>query len=314
MSTPHSPQALVTGPHGSMLLRPKQGLQLKFRPSRPSMSRTFSSKCMLCPGNHVLALQETDSIGNGNWKARCISTHYGASGTPPAHQIVIPTPVHNAHLSTLPIPELISYFSMVSRAYARIRNVQGILNIFAFTKENLFQISHPHTHVIGSYEPNSRTIAASKMLQHGSCYFCQINEKPLNAYSESAALNILAQNDHFFALCPPDAQYEYQISIISKAHVHSLGDFSQNSLKSLAEIFKLVAGALDKITGVAPLKVRFFSTLPASGHEFHFHITLAPRIVPYDGFERHQDFAVLIAPPQQRAHELREAILTLKSP
>ncbi|VVB57964.1 Uncharacterised protein [Candidatus Anstonella stagnisolia] len=318
MSLIAAPQGkITTGPHGQMLLRPQPGLQLQFRPAPHLMGRAFNSKCALCPNNYIFPPQEIDSIGNGPQKARCISIEHTPDGVTPGHQIVIPTPKHNIPFSVLSKAELIANFTLISRAYARIRNAPGIRYVHGLTKEDLLPnnpTNHPHTHIIGSHEINGSILAASKMLQHGSCYFCQMHPKALNPYAASAAKNIWAENEDFVALCPPDAQFEYQVSLISRKHISSFDSMSARALESLAEIFKLVTGALDKITGFAPLKIRYFSTHPAKGPEFHFHLAITPRIVPYwDPKNKPKDFAILIAPPEQRAQELEAAALTLKS-
>jgi len=306
---------VISGVNGSAIIVPsrngKPSLYAPF-PFRNEKGNAAPENCVFCPGNERETTEELQRIEKGGqWQARRILSKHPISpslhGREPArHEVIIATSEHSATFSTMSLEENANHLLLLASSKTDIEKLQHVSYVAQFTNEGFWagaSMPHPHSQSIAfPHVPKNVKQVSQACTQPKSCVFCKAvrGEKLL-----------VAQNEHFLAVCPEDSQYYYQITIIGKKHIPSLNALPDSMLASLAEIFKLATTALDAVTNFASYNVLYCSAPPKS-RAFHFHVDIFPRISQQGGFELIGGIALLHTSPQNQAGELRAAIKSLQ--
>jgi len=141
---------------------------------------------------------------------------------------------------------------------------------------------HPHCQVWATAsipnEPAKELLMQRAYLKsHNRCLLCDYS-----ALEQRQQLRLVCENDGFIAVVPFWAVWPFEILVLSRRHLASMNDFSNDESRSLADILHRVTSTYDKVFGVPfPYSMGFHqSPTDASNHpEWHFHAHFYPPLL-----------------------------------
>jgi UDPglucose--hexose-1-phosphate uridylyltransferase len=148
---------------------------------------------------------------------------------------------------------------------------------------------------------------------HERCIFCDMINQEIERKER-----LIMDVDGFVALVPFASRFPFEVWVLPKKHNCDFIDCDQDSLKSLANIFKQVLLkikiGLDNppynfIIHTAPFR-KFDSGKKAQSwktieYDYHWHIEIMPRLTRVAGFEWGTGFYICPLPPESAAEFLR---------
>jgi UDPglucose--hexose-1-phosphate uridylyltransferase len=164
--------------------------------------------------------------------------------------------------------------------------------------------SNPHPHSqIWANETIPKVIAAELACcaeyqrSHDSCLLCDYVKKELE-YSD----RLVVQNEHFVALAPFWAVWPFETMVLSKRHVGSLPELSQDERLALADIMKRLTTRYDnRFQNAFPYSMGFHQ-IPVDGRpypELHLHAHYYPPLLRSANIRKFLVGYELLANPQR---------------
>ena len=128
---------------------------------------------------------------------------------------------------------------------------------------------------------------------------------------------VVFENDDFVVFLPFYSAYPYGINIASKAHKHSIAEFTDSERTNLAKAVREAAGTLDNLFGYTFPYMMCIQQSPVNSGDMsqfcHFHIEFYPpmRSADKQKFNASSETGAWAhcnpTAPEQKAEELRDA-------
>ncbi|MBN1946877.1 MAG: galactose-1-phosphate uridylyltransferase [Bradymonadales bacterium] len=303
----------------------------------PQSNRKF---CPFCPGNEsstppaLLTFPRTpgDSWAEG-WGVRVVPNQYPAlrvegnldrSGEGVydrmngvgAHEVIIESHLHSAHLAELPIADL----QNVLKAYRiRMLDLQRDLRLkylMVFKNHGALAgatLSHPHSQLIAlpvvPHSVQEEMSGARRFYEYRDrCIFCDIIQQEIRD-----GRRVIFESDRYLCIAPFASRFPFEVWVLPKAHVPDFESSSDEDLRGLAEALRQALGRLFVELHDPPFNYLIHSKPPREdgGSYYHWHLEITPTLrQQVAGFELGSGFYINPTPPEEAAQCLRKADLS----
>jgi UDPglucose--hexose-1-phosphate uridylyltransferase len=314
--------------------------------AKQERQKAKTAVCPLCPGNeHMTPPAVLVYLKNGkgikksadkngfrhkDWLVRCISNLYPAF-TPPKekadykrisekenfslavghHEVLIESPIHDAHPSDAEIQQLM----YVVNAYVdRLRELSSkpyVQYVSIFRNHGIeagASLSHAHSQIIATpFVPRilSEELKASRKFwkEKGECIFCQILKKELDGPRS------IMENSDFAVFAPYASVNPMEFWIFPKRHEASLLEMAKSEIEAFAKTLKACLSGLKKLVNDPPYNYGFHMAINKDAHEYyHWHLEVYPKLAIWAGFEKSTGMYINTVAPEVAAQSLKEAI------
>lgn len=228
-----------------------------------------------------------------------------------AHEVIIETTDHHAHLGLLPVPHVAA---VVGAYLQRYRDLDGDPR-FEYTL--LFRnhgrsagasLSHPHSQLIALPVIPKRVAeeleAAERYFgRHAACVFCRMIQQEL-----ASGERVVYLNDRFVALQPYAARFPFETWILPREHAASFGDLAEPDVVSFTQVLRTALHSLHGCLNNPPYNfiVHTAPYVDHPRHSYHWHVEIIPRLTQMAGFEWGSGFYINPVVPEHAAQFLRE--------
>jgi len=297
--------------------------------------------CPLCPGNEsktpseVLAYRpEAGGGGQKNgpgWTVRVVPNKFPAltiEGTLNrqaegmfdkmnglgAHELVIESPDHAAHMATLPPRQIESILWACRDRIVDLKQDRRFKYIMVFKNHGETAgatLEHPHTQLIALpivHKHVGEELEGAKQYFNikERCIFCDI----LRQEMESPA-RVVAENEDFLVFAPFAPRFPFETWIFPKRHESAFENLSSHQMMNLATALKQLLMKCDvALDGPAyNLALHTGPLQEGSLDYYHWHLEFIPRLTNTAGFEWGTGFYINPTPPEESAKFLRESEL-----
>ncbi len=297
---PHRRLNLLTGewilvsPHRTK--RPWQG---KVENLPPDNRPAYDPGCYLCPGN-----KRADGSFNPPYSGAYAFTNdfsallpdtpagkYELGGLLQAEsekgicRVISFSPRHDLTLSKLSLEALIAVIDLWVEEFNNLAANPDIRYIQIFeNKGEIMGCSNPHPHgQIWAQHALPQEIVKETARQLD--YFSAHSRSLLGDYlalERKAQVRLVCENDHFTALVPFWAVWPYETMIISRRHVATLQEFSEEEQCALAWILRELTAKYDRLFGVSfPYSAGMHQSPVNDGPhpEWHWHMHFYPPLL-----------------------------------
>ncbi|MCD6123671.1 galactose-1-phosphate uridylyltransferase [bacterium] len=302
--------------------------------------------CPFCPGNEdrtppeIYAVREEGSKPNSpGWKLRVIPNKfpvlkvegelnrrglgiYDIIDGIGAHEVIIETPDHNAHIGDMPLEDVFNIVKAYRERISDLHKDQRLRYVLIFKNYGAVagaSLGHPHSQLIAT-PITPRTVAAEldsakeHYLQKERCLFCDIINQEM-ALEE----RIVFVKERFVAFCPFASRFPFEICLLPRYHHHDFSLTSDEDLWAFADALKDILGRLKRVlnnppynfmlhtapnTVYRPGRPFYWETLP---YDWHWHLEIIPRLTKIAGFEWGSGFYINPVPPESAAEALRNS-------
>ncbi|MFN3910018.1 MAG: DUF4931 domain-containing protein [Candidatus Anstonellaceae archaeon] len=274
-------------------------------PKKPKKKQK-PSDCFFCPGNENLTPPELDRTqlnGKKTWLNRVFLNRFPAvspewSGAYGFHEILVETPDHKKTLSDLTKTEIFYYLKMIQKRIFERKKNKKIKYASIFKNEwpdAGASLEHTHTQMVFlPFVPDY--IKMQKKVLSKVCPFCRIGKNP--------AFPKIYSTKNFWFLCPFVPKYKYETWIIPKKHFCSIIDISDKLIDELAKVLLIALKTQDSYLSYPPYNILYHFG-PLNRKNFHFHISLTPRIAKWAGLEHQTGIILNSIPPEIAAQEYK---------
>ena len=304
--------------------------------------KTPPEKCPFCYGNEhmtppeVLAYRKHGPPNSSGWWIRCVPNLYPAlqiegavhrrvnqlfhrvNGVG-AHEVIIETPEHDAHLAALSDFQFQEVLTAYKHRYLDLIKDKRFKYILIFKNHGAragASLSHPHSQLIATPIVPRRIMEEVNAAQRyyestgGTCIYCEIVETELEEEKR-----IVAEDESFVALSPYAARFPFETWILPKAHEMAFEDLTDSERAPLARMMKDVLGRLYQFLEDPPYNY-YIHTAPCDRKEtkYHWHLEITPRLTETAGFERGTGFYINPVMPEDAAAILRGKAGLLEKP
>ena len=296
------------------------------RQGRPQMPKDY---CPFCPGsgkvpdhfdvyeydNDFPALSqdppEPDPVATAFYKT---APAYGKC------EVILYSPEHTVTLPELPVEHIAKLVDLWVERFEAMKADPKIKYVFIFENRGELvgvTMPHPHGQMYGySFVPKKLELELSSAKEHyeetGRCIFCDMLHE-----EQEASQRIIFENEHFSVFLPFFCEYPYGVYIMSKRHVGTIDQFTEEERVSLAATLKETAGMLDSLFGFKFPYMMCMHNAPVNGEDtsdyYHFHIEFFPpmRSADKQKFNASSETGAWAhcnpTAPEEKAAELREA-------
>ncbi len=281
--------------------------------------------CPFCPGQPETA---------EGWDVLTLSNRYAALSTgagllpmregyvmeTPAYgecRVIVLSPNHDEQIERMDEKQLVRVFEEYVRVREELGSIDGIEYVLIFENRGRaigVSLDHPHAQAYALPFVPPRIERELRQFDkvwksEGECLLCQTIEGELKSGDR-----VVTQDDEFVAIVPFAARLPYEVHIYPRRHVRSLSDLGEllpGLARMVQDIVRRYVAVFDELAYVmvlhdAPVK-------PSTGC-WHFHVEMYPpwrdrRLRKYlAGVETGAWTYTNDSLPEDRAHELREAI------
>jgi UDPglucose--hexose-1-phosphate uridylyltransferase len=293
--------------------------------------------CPFCAGNEyttppeILAYRPEGSDPNSpDWSLRVVPNKYPAlqiegrldpvgeelflkTDGIGAHEVIIETPVHEHNLSTLSLKEVETLLWAYRSRLIDLERDPRLEYVLIFKNQGPAAgatLEHSHSQLIAlpivpKHVREEVEGSLSYHRQNGRCVYCDLIAREGELHDR-----VVAENEHFIALCPFASLFSFEIWIVPKSHVaryeHSSAEFPPLAAL-LRETVRRLNAVLDEpdynyVIHTSPLRAGDIA-------HYHWHLELIPKVSQIAGFEWGSGFYINQTPPEEAAASLRSAAI-----
>ncbi|MBI5407768.1 MAG: galactose-1-phosphate uridylyltransferase [Nitrospirae bacterium] len=278
----------------------KQWREKKYQPE-------YSDTCPFCAGNEAKTPSEVLRIGSdGSWKIRVIPNklsvvspegehireHDGlrrrASGVG-RHEIIVESPVHNAHSPLLPVEDVADIISAYRNRFIDLYKDTRVEHVIVFKNHGEGSgttIQHPHSQIVGTpvipVQMRDRVEEAARYYNtEGKCLMCATIEDELKD-----GRRIILSTDKFVSFIPYAAFSPFHTWIFPKRHMATFSDIDDSEMQDLALVLKATLLKLYHGLDNPDFNYVIRSEEPdrCRSKQFHWYISIVPRLSQASGF------------------------------
>ena len=300
--------------------------------------------CPFCYGNEdktppeIMAVREDNSDADTpGWKVRVIPNKFPALAVDGelgrrglgifdmmngvgAHEVVVETPDHDAHMSELSVDHLFEIMKMYRSRIQDLHKDERLRYVMIFKNHGDVagaSLSHPHTQIIAT-PITPRTIAAELDSAHEHfmnkerCLFCDIINQEI-----ALEKRVVLEDKGFIVMEPYASRFPFETWVLPREHSHDFTLSSDEQLRNFAAVLKDTLGRLKEALEDPPYnfvlhtspnavhrpgKPNYWKTLE---YDWHWHLEIIPRLTKVAGFEWGTGFYINPTPPEVAAEYLR---------
>jgi len=296
-----------------------------------------SPTCPFCPGNEgktppeVFAYRDGDGPPNSpGWEVRVVPNAFPAlrldgdvSIRDPywfttvtgvgAHEVIIESPVHNAHPATMEVAELSRVLMAAGRRFNALQEDRRLSYIAFFRNHGRpagSSLTHPHTQIIATpVAPTNVRQEIEEARRHYDdrmhCVYCETMEQ-----ESAAGERVVFETDEYFVFEPYASRWPFETWIVPKQHapVFTAGDAAD--VEPLAVALRAALNALYRgLADPAYNLVLHEAPLRDSCEDYwHWHIEILPRLATAAGFELGTGIWINTVLPEHSAEYLRDYV------
>jgi UDPglucose--hexose-1-phosphate uridylyltransferase len=306
--------------------RPKQFTAHHSRPPLPD----HDPSCPFCPGNEGQTTAEEFRIstpdGSG-WSTRVVSNRYAALSREPAevakysqglnhcvsgvgiHEVIIDTPRHDLTTAQLTPSQVQDVLRTYRSRYRACREDPRIAHTIIFKNHGPgagTSLIHPHSQIVAtpvvSYQVRDRIRALEDHYAlFGDCVLCRMIAEEIANGSR-----IIFRTESFVALVPYAALSAFHVWIFPIRHMASFGELRDEELQDLATTLRTALRQLYYGLDDPDFNYVIRSAPSAcSPDDFHWYISIVPRLGRSAGFELGSGMYVNDRYPEDSAQYLR---------
>ncbi len=298
--------------------RPDQFRKTEIEPDNPG-------KCFFCPKKEDLTPQEISRVEeNGHWVIRVIPNKYVAvdrTGDPKiktdnifftyasaygSHEVIIETDIHSQQMQDFTVDHMKKVFGVYKKRIKELYKDENIRYVSVFKNVGCAagaSVKHSHAQVIAyNYVPTTIREMTEKSDRHindfGKCPYCHMME------TENKSDRTVEQSISFLSFTPYASRFPFEVWIFPMRHVSSIEELNEEELTDLACHMQKRIRSLMTLGDIS-YNLEIFS-YKKNMDNFHFHITLTPRISKWAGFEMSTGTIINIMPPETAAEFYRK--------
>lgn len=298
---------------------------------------TYSPACPFCEGNEamttdeILAFRKEGSKPNEpGWTVRTILNKFSALELKGGldmkedgvyrhcnglgqHEVLIETPLHGEEFHQLPADRIELIYKMMQLRYKELAADERIKYIQIYKNRGMFagaSLEHSHSQIVSfPMVPFNKGAMQNYYQQHDKCVVCEIL-----AQEADDRKRVVYEGRHFLAICPYASRFIYETWIIPKVHCSYFGDITDEELKELAGLSKIIITALmaglhnpsyNMVINTAPINVPF-------KEGYHWHLEINPRLLVNAGVEVATGYFINPAAPEISAAAMRGLLAARK--
>jgi UDPglucose--hexose-1-phosphate uridylyltransferase len=206
---------------------------------------------------------------------------FGETGAHGHCDVVLYHPDHNKLPSQLSAAHWRLIVDAWTRRSAELSLDPEVHYVFIFENTGVaigVTMPHPHGQIyaipfIPPYVQTELDSARDYHREHGTCLYCELLARELNA-----EIRVVAQNDFFVAFVPFAARFPSEVQIYSRRHIDRLLSFTEAEKDSLAGLIQIIRKKYDSLYGFQLPLMMALRQAPLRGEHpyFHFHIEFFP--------------------------------------
>jgi UDPglucose--hexose-1-phosphate uridylyltransferase len=284
-------------------------------------SPSYDPNCYLCPGNvraggaqnpsysqtfvfnnDFAALQPETPAVQMDVEGKGILVAQTESGI---CRVVCFSPRHDLTLSRMSQPEIRAVIDVWVEEFQSLGRKPGINYVQIFENRGLMMgCSNPHPHgqiwatsTIPNEPHKEHAAFADYQKQRGTCLLCDYIH-----LEEVSGERLVCDNEHFLAVVPFWAVWPYEILLLSKGHLGSMGALDGESRSALAEILKCVSSRYDSLFQVSCPYSMGFHQQPTDDREhaeWHFHAHFFPPLLRSSSIRKFMVGFEMLGSPQR---------------
>ncbi len=237
-----------------------------------------------------------------------------------AHEVVVETPAHATHLTSLPVEDFVRVLQMFRQRIGDLKNDVRLRYIQVFKNQGLLAgslIEHAHSHLVATPVIPRRLETELRWSKNHfdrkeRCLYCDILRQELEQETR-----VVERHADFVAFCPFAPRFAFEVWVFPVVHGHRFEDLDDPALEGLAGVMKSVLHRVERkspdyhlVLHTAPNEKSppvwglAWETLP---DDFHWHIEVLPRQADVARLHREEEFYVNPVTPEEAARQLREA-------
>jgi len=241
-----------------------------------------------------------------------------------AHEVIIETPQHIAHLSDLPAEQIKKVIDTYVQRLGDLEKDQrfkyGLIfkNYGAMAGSSMYK--HARSQLIATpVNPKlvkEELLGAKRYFEYRDrCIFCDMLKQELDAQER-----VIIDMGGFVAISPFAPRFPFEAWVLPKEHGADFPRIMDAARMDLARILKLVLSKIKKALGDPPYNFIFhtapFRRASKAGYwktldnDFHWHIEIIPRLTRVAGFEWGTGVYINPTPPEEATKYLREVEVT----
>lgn len=303
--------------------------------------------CPFCPGNEhktppeVFAIRPSGGEQNSSgWLIRVVPNKYPAltiegelnrrglgmfdymNGVG-AHEVIIETPEHKAHLPDMPLSQIKLILLTYRERIVDLRGDKRFLYTLIFRNYKSAAgatLPHPHSQLIAiaiTPEIVRRELEAARkhFMEKQRCLFCDLLNQELKLCDR-----VVLETKHFVVLAPFASRFPYELHIYPKEHCHDFVLMNEEQLEDFATTLKTILACIRDVLNDPPYNYVLHTSpnpVPRPGrpdywqtleYDYHWHFEFIPRLTKVAGFEWGTGFYINPVPPEVAASVLRQAL------
>lgn len=276
-----------------------------------------NGKCSFCPGSEYLTPPEISRVvEEGEWIIRCFPNKYPAThnsrarkktgflNSVPAlgrHEVIVETPKHDGSVSELPVGHIIKLLDVYQERISALNSLKRVGYTLVFKNVGATagaSLAHTHSQVIALPDaPDLVREEAEAYSGKMGCVFCRVMKKELKSERR------VFENEHAGAFAPYASRFPFEVWIMPKRHVKSIGDLSLDEKTSFADALKHVLARMNRGLGFPPYN--YYLHVSPKKADLHFHLELCPKTTKLAGFELGSGMYINTISPEDAARFFR---------
>jgi UDPglucose--hexose-1-phosphate uridylyltransferase len=282
------------------------------------------------PGE-VLALRSSESRPNEpGWRVRVVPNKFPAVDAAPqsttggehdghrilpgvgVHEIIIESPQHLTSVTQLTDEQFTDVIDVYRQRLAELRCCGQFSDAVLFKNSGAgggATLAHLHSQLVALNSNQSiftdRTPAFREYAEEfGTCPLCTAANKS----ADDARL--VAQSEHFLALCPFASRFAYEMWLVPREHRPQFEEMDATMFPELAQLLRAVLVKLEAtVKSSAYNYIIHTAPFDTSGtNHYHWHIEILPRLSSLAGFELGTGCFINTVSPEHAAELLRDKV------
>ena len=221
------------------------------------------------------------------------------------HEVIIESPLHGRRLEDFSDHEILGLMNVYRdricdyMTYDKIRYVSLFKNS---GKAAGASMDHSHSQLIAlPFCPPTLEREMKAIKERKKCPYCTMFAK------EKASLRLIYDNSECIAFAPYYSIGSFELWILPKRHLSSLGDCNDELLLALGDTLRASLKNYRKILGNIPFNYMFYQLFKNS--EYHLNLRLLPRLSISAGFELNTGTYINTVPPEKAAAYLKGELM-----
>ncbi len=239
-----------------------------------------------------------------HWLVKVVENRFSALTTnnPKAYgkqELVVDTPLANKSFAHLPITQIENVLNAYQARITKLLALNNIAYVLIFKNDGFeagASLAHAHSQIFALPIVPKRFMEHSKHIEE---YFMDKKKEPIEDiihFEKTHQKRVVAEDQHFIAICPYASQYPFEVWLIPKQHATNFSEFNKAQIKSCSKHLKHLTSKLTD----AQISYNFFIENGVSPH-YRCIIKIYGRSSIWGGFEVATGMVINTVPPESAA-------------